>query len=377
MASARSMRTRLPHIGAVYAMRDPISTPTGKLTMFISSPSHHTILCTALMAALASPAAQADTLTSSASASLNNLTFTLIDLDPNDGIAPGMTLSGGGRLLVADSSNITLPPDVEQFVSITGTSFPAVSVSGAAGLGSVALGTNSLAGDATGTLENAVATTRSTVGSDANSRWHQQYFETYTTAGGLLGWPYIEGSLSEQLLAITLTANTSLVIEGTASWSLAVFNQPMHGVISSLDSQVTGFSQDAQRYAGFTNMARAGFAVSLSGTQDPAPSQFEFEDRLTDANYDCAELVENCVPQLGPDQSRTMSRNFSVSYANSTNQSADVNAFFYADASVEQVGYLNYYESTPQIPTIPEPGTYALMGLGLVGLAWARKRHQA
>jgi hypothetical protein len=48
-------------------------------------------------------------------------------------------------------------------------------------------------------------------------------------------------------------------------------------------------------------------------------------------------------------------------------------------ATVNNQSQVSYQEmlDEPPVPVIPEPGTWALMGLGLVGLAWARKRHQA
>lgn len=51
-----------------------------------------------LIACAMTPTAHAAVLTASASASLTNLTFTLIDLDPTDGIAPSITINDAGGL---------------------------------------------------------------------------------------------------------------------------------------------------------------------------------------------------------------------------------------------------------------------------------------
>lgn len=334
-------------------------------------------VCAVSMAALGSHTVQADTTVASANASLSNLTFRLIDLDPNDGIAPGMTIQGQGFMGAFTSFDVNDPSNTQQ-VQITSPIFPSQNLN--QGLSSATLSASGLTGTSITTVDSTLQQVLTEDGSDASGAWSQSSFDMYLEAGGTFGYhPPLDG-FPENPLTITLTAHTRLVLEGTGSTALALSNQAMHEALAALNAQTGGFSPDAQRFSGFDGRAAAGLTALLATadlSQPDAPfqvSRFSFEDELQESTGFC-DSVEGCHRVFAPDQSRTSSQNFTLEYTNTASQSTDVSLMFHAAGVVQQSGYLNVREIAPPIPTIPEPGTYALMGLGLAGLAWSRRRH--
>ena len=83
-----------------------------------------------------------------------------------------------------------------------------------------------------------------------------------------------------------------------------------------------------------------------------------------------------CDPCDLSEQVSQQSAALSMTYQNTTGSALDVSFLLIAEATVSQGANVLYFPQ-PDVPVIPEPGTWALMGLGLLGLGWAHRRDHA
>lgn len=306
--------------------------------------------CVTAPAAWAAPA-------QSASASFSNLTYRLIDLDPNDGVAASVSFTGQGsastnyEAAYVDVSGLPLTPLLQQG---TGAS-ASITASGIAASASVESGAVSMY------IE------------PANPG---QAFFTLSgggTASAVLGDTTL-GYEPVSTLFLALGANTGIVFEMRAQGEATINAADLKAAQDSLLTN-EGFDLDTmqfsygQLYSSFLLQAALYTRDVIDNDQGQMGairgSAFSFEDYLTDVIDGETALATS------------FDRIITLDYFNATSQSVQASlAMETRTNATASVGGMVGADLIP-VPSIPEPGTYALMGLGLVGLAWARRRHQA
>lgn len=270
----------------------------------------------AAMAALA-PAAQADV---SSTASLTNLTIWVFDLNPLDGVDPSYTIVGG-----PDSSTYAYIVDGAWDSDCCAASFSSsVNDGSASSTGSFSDGSSPLAAlsraNANATVMSAALAQAS--GAKLVSAMNLGSFmlsaQSASTGGNTYGQAYTS-------LSIEISAGTLLVVSGDVS-------------VASLAS------------AGSSNEWTYGYGqIGFSSYNDGSQvGSYGYLQTYTGSNYS----------NLAPSAQQTIAGSVG-------NFGADVMAL-----NMQAYAYTN-----AQAP-IPEPGTYALMALGLGLVGWAKRRQR-
>ncbi len=359
-------------------------------------------LVSAMLVGIGAHAAAAEPFLS-ATSSLSNLTFQLIDLNPNDGIAPSFTLIRDGIVnrtpLDVPSGGSWLEPLVTS-APLTGTTagspFPTFTQNTPEG--SLKITPNSLS------LNNSVRIDDVIAHSKQNTASYTQgallYTETQTEqlvgAGSeqafqLVGQEYTYDPDLGYLSTFNgkLSANTALIVTGQASMNLHVDR----GVLEAQADELA-LSND---FSDFNGIVRASLDIGLSGnsqtTGGPGGAYANFSNAFSlgedvalarglTSRYDVATgtYIESQDPILDLNPTRT----FSLMAFNNGDTATDIAFDLTMNATVAEVVYGGKTTTVitdnpdwvpePPTPTIPEPSTYALMGLGLVGIALARRR---
>lgn len=309
----------------------------------------------ASLATLASTASAADTI-ASGSASVTGLSYHLVDLDPNDGIAPSIIFNDsyvGIAAVTGTGTSQQLTP-VSEWVRTPGdlfTSAPAALVSSS--------------GNATGSYNsNSAAISTTLTGANLNAMptdlGEYGYVKTLTAGSGMLygkdeypDYPGVLVPMNPGQSAFTLSANTALVIDGQwhVNAGLDLTQLAPGAFLNSV--QANAWS------AYFVNHVAAGVALKLDNDQDGV---FAYNSIALSQSLDGNGLGELII-QRESDQNDAP---FSVQIDNASSASANGMLILGAVA--------DYTVSV----AVPEPGTWALMGLGLMGvLVTAGKRRRA
>jgi PEP-CTERM motif len=356
----------------------------------------------------------------SASASLNNLRIRLIDLAPDDGVAPSISVNGMSLTLSADQTPWGANPNSYLWLQDSGASVPSATSIGLQDAFNPATPSTALQDTVAGTsatLGNSwTASSRLTAEALANAPVQTvQYVSTnpYTprfdpATGGLI-WGS-ETTTREELVrsstaavsnqatyspdtgaepTFTVSANTLMVLEGTATVSAQIDKARVDSFMSTLspDTTMKGWAQAQMLLA----LGNGSYSNPTPGTSldtnrvseqhlsaglafDPSGA---FSQRSGNGSYQLFDPSEQTVDGI---VTASGSRTFSLSYTNGA--SSDALVYFYISQSAvvsEELVTAGNVEVTftpnlPTVPSIPEPGTWAQMGLGLAAVAWAVRR---
>jgi hypothetical protein len=311
---------------------------------------------------LASPAAQAQSL-GSAQMDMTGLRFRVIDLTPDDGVAASFSI--GDVPLEAQThdrrgaSILTLPsPGPQPGSSVQGSlldSTTSVSVPLPASGTLATLGQNQIHLSATMDKASVLASTTTQQVATADPSLAKLTSATNAQTQAL--------SLGNST-NLQVGANTLLVIEGDVtlqtSFDMAAIDQvadAFYGSTGSLSSNARSF-----------NTSYAGLTVGLS------PLTTEEGLEVGYGSYrENSSTVRRAV-------NGSTQQSFVVSFANPSDQTvgASFNVVGWAQVTVALAlqKTVSLAPSLPPVDTIPEPASYALMGLGLVGLSLVARRQR-
>lgn len=302
--------------------------------------------------ALAALGAQAEQAISSASAYIDNLSYRLVDLAPDDGIAPGVVFGWDPAYPWATdiTAHFGYRPlnNAGDGYEIYGNapfrpSFPENTSRGLLGWEY---------GGATATY----TTERFGMAQDLSTA----YMTNQELAHGPLQWVKPNEGIRQTgfqqdvsfFTPIQLTPNTELIIEGT--------------LVQGVQVDPLAFANDPTLSAALTSLrGHSEIMFSVAG------GSFSWPNQYTDTPFSSSVAVDYEIDRLGnlamtSTSGLAVSRNWSYRVANATSGYEDGQINFKFDAKTTAVG------------VVPEPATWALMlaGLGLTGL-FARRRQVA
>lgn len=284
---------------------------------------------------------------SSSSASITSLNFTLIDLAPQDGIAPSFSFSNvNGRTFLAAKVDEGLENEIQSRVR---------------------LGTFAFDGQFLTTLPHASAQAKADgylLSAKGSASGFQTRYEATVSTGN--NYTYSGGPLN-----LTVSANTILLIDAHVS----------------LTASATNPSACAYYYACSVENAYAAANLSLTYTHSPdylniptyssnvstslqAQARGEYTQGYFQMNPVTGryEYVEETTPKL--EQTKSLNEVLSVTFTNSTARSQS--GLF--GMSLTAVGQA--MSAPAGASAVPEPSTYALLLAGLGALGMVRRRQQ-
>jgi len=318
--------------------------------------------------------AQASVFAADASADASGLTFRLIDLNPDDGIAPWVQFSETSQVgLVMSIWNGT---ESFTFQPLPGTLFnaPSSSLSSPDGLFNTSYGPLSTSVTSQMTAAE-LANLNPTTGSLLARAGGVGYF--YGSDVDLDGYP----TAAEGDYAFKLSPYTALVIEGNVSLAASVTPGDLSGGAFAQNLTNQGLVADV--------WANAFMSMSLvSDNWQDIPDDFAAQyPGWTEQNLAASfllgaqgEAVADVQSWAGP---------VGVGYYNASAVANDVYFYFILSALTDVYAYEAVVdpewpgdpdpfdpELPPVVPGIPEPSTYALMLLGLGGIAVAARQRR-
>lgn len=361
-----------------------------------------------LSAGLFSVTAQAATI-GQVDASITGLRYRLIDLDLEDGITP--TLSVSGELAAVGYAGGYDPNYGDIFFDQGGAEPLYAPVFGESGL----LVLNNSVPGTTATLGSVISTSSSLSSEAWGAAAANQNTDSYTYSYG--SYVYDDAGILRNSLTTVTSTNTIqgqgfraeaggesvltingkalLLIEGTAALTSQFDRSTLMDAYNSIPLNDSSSGYGAGQTSGTINLELMGPQYdgvalpgntrwsSFGGSAFSLSSVVIFSEggaSLNDNGYGGGTYVEDISGGTGDTQ------NFGLAYAHLGNDPADVSFRVYVDSTVSQ--YFRGYTSEtvtvlgdpvvvvtpPPVPGIPEPGTYALMGLGLIGMATAVRR---
>lgn len=335
----------------------------------LNTPVRRAIFCASLVAGLSAPAVAADpTVLATSRATLTNVSFRLVDLDPNDGIDPSVTFNSNADIRVRSNS----PNGPQEVFSYTGSGSGSLIFSSPVNTATASLGlTPSSASVGGGGAQASSGTSLDDVLRFVRDPWERNFRELGGMASVGAYGPFSD--YHNALSSLTLSGNTRLIIEGTAQINLDIDLNPL---VSALT--------EAEKTKGLMLGLMANPFVMLN-------HQFKDPVLVDEATY---LGIGSWLSDLPPDfNSSLLFRINADSVAGSDfvrSASATSLLSFQIDnlQNVTRPGQLGWVVQSglsngisyvhdvlpPGSPAIPEPGTWALMALGLCGVAWRTRR---
>lgn len=336
----------------------------------------------------------------SASSSLSNLRLTLVDLDLNDGIDPSLTwVNTDMALVITDMQPYESTPFYGYYNVVETDRQTALQGDPSSALPWASTTLTSSNGTQQLSISNTQFSTQSTLSTDQLVTKSLTYVTSYDnfneegqlvtvtttttetgTAGGgessfratgALSTPEY-GSVSAEF---QLSPNTLLVLQGTASASVSLD-------LAALRAMVAAQGADVSTIASASGSARAG--IMLAGPSNYADGYDSSPDGLSNESYwidmgsgnQSASIYADVYgyPESADPTPRSISKNFTFTFVNPQAQATRTGYLLVDLASSLQQFHGTLAQTTTIETAIPEPATYALMGLGLVGIALVRRR---
>lgn len=301
--------------------------------------------------ACASTAQAADDVLFSATAQITGLSYKLIDLTPNDGVAPSVTFNNSITLNTGNwdgnisYSNSLLPDSTLQTVYMG----------------------NVVEASPTGLSVSSTVTSQGLSSElsqlDPTLRGSQSFYSTSTfvspsiVGGGDLGY-------------VTLGANTAIVITGVASMNAEFNTTKTSDLINTLSP--SGSTPLLSLYPSLN----ASIHLSLgTGEYLYGDSTYSMSDTSSHFSMDSSWWYDMSA---AGDKATAGQQPFSIHYMNLADTEKSVSLSLDVSANSQLSGYVEFAPALPvdPVPGIPEPGTYALMGLGLAGIGLAHRRRK-
>ncbi|RTL30373.1 MAG: PEP-CTERM sorting domain-containing protein [Burkholderiales bacterium] len=339
------------------------------MSPFIRACLRPTALAIGILSVLPLTARADDTsaVVASTTVTLSNLHYELVNLQPNGGSIPAVSFDWTGQL--STTRGFQFPdPDVSQTYGNTLLPASPTTVTGTNGLTSISTTADSVTLQSVTTLQNLQAGGQQ-ISNDPG--FHSLNWYNYNSAGLSLSNPNsVAGGLfgMADFGQFTLSANTALRITGTMASTSSLDLTPLLNALTTGTSGTTGtitasansngIGPNAQLMLGKlqVNQDSNGNIPSI-GVQGSAFS-------LNNANLS----VSNAQPTASDSNSQA----FELVFTNlhDTAQTGDLMLSLNASSGI----YAGMSYVIPDVPSIPEPSTYALMGLGLVGITLTRRR---
>jgi len=306
---------------------------------------------------------------------LSGLSFQLIDLTPGDGIAPSLSFQTQG---IVDSANSAYDEANDTWVhsgpTYSNSLLPSTPLNYVSpdGLSTVTSTANSV------TLESQLPLSQILPPPDGAGMGDTLYNWTSTGTDLAVGNAY-----PGEFQSFTLSAGSALVVRGTLSGSLVLDGSTLDAQLGTQGYTDWSLNHSGEPVATFIMAAQVdGIGDGLSGFSGLIGSQ---------VNGISASLVTSDFSYLSSgSDTRTVqtasSRDFEFTLTNLGQ--ADMNGLLALNLNVfSSMSLTALRPDVPppidlppiDVPAIPEPSTYALMGLGLVGIATVarRRRHTA
>ena len=283
-----------------------------------------------------------------ASINVTGLTFRLIDLAPDDGVAPSLVLQSNYLGLSNGLGDAQIVREWHDGGVFSTQSWQLSSDNGLV-----------QASYAPGSISGSVSVNPADVVNVGNSF-------SAEVVHGFGADPYAEWTPSDW--AFTLSANTALVIEADVSTQYSIDHAAFQ---NSAEAQTLA---EAEQGMQVTLGDHASMSIWINadgwGSSDPlnAPEDF-LAQYARDSQYG---EYSNAIVLGSGEGLNSRSGSLVAGIANGTD--ADTQLRFLFSASVGAVFETFSKNPVTEVPVIPEPSTWALMGLGLVGVAAATRR---
>lgn len=290
-----------------------------------------------------------------ANASLSGLSYRLIDLTPDDGIAPTVTFGPSWGVM-----SVAGLPDAENMypMSSSGIDLGETGFTPLAPVSVALTGANASADSARVVTASVIQSADLIKNLDPGTRIAQSIY-----AGDIRADVAIMPLISEG--NITLGANTGIIITGMGHIAGQFDSSAVQAALEALPN-----SREA--WVGW-GQASASVHVSLSQrtTQVDEAGNLYSESEIRSGFSLTRDVWSESFDHSSP---------FSLQFLNLGNEADEVSLNMAVSARTELTGWVDFRDPAdivippPVTPGVPEPGTYLLMGLGLVGLAFARRR---
>jgi hypothetical protein len=300
------------------------------------------------------------------STQLVGLSYRLIDLDTADGVAPSITFSGVTHLDARDQAG-SFDPNTGEIVYTNPTYRDSLTPSAplhyetATGVTDAAPGLLSVGSTLSLSQLTSVAET------DSNGYVNATVF--FPTGPALGTSP---SAYSPSGNTFSLSANTAVVFTGQA-----LVNYRLDG--SSFNAWLSSTGHDKAEWVFHTGGYQPSL-IQLALTSIEDPSGYGSTPTASQQTRTSTSILEVPLPNVTSDEpiaEGNVTASFALQFSNigPTNLSGQYDLLLLADAT----GTFSADTGTlpPPNPSVPEPATYALMGLGLVGIGLARRRNRS
>ncbi|MDX9844784.1 MAG: PEP-CTERM sorting domain-containing protein [Aquabacterium sp.] len=323
--------------------------------------------------------AATDPIVSQATLSLSGLSFQLIDLTPGDGIAPSLSFQTQGRIdtwqTAYDEATDTYSHVGPQFQNSLLPSTP-LNYVGPDGLSTVTSTANSV------TLQSQIPLSQILPSvTPPNVDGIDDYLNNNVSTSTDLA----VGEFSpEALQPFTLSAGTVLVVRGTLSGSFALDATALQAELTANGYADWSLYHSAYSDGAFIMAAQLNDLADASGVISGL-SGSQVNGIVTNFWNDGTSYLSNTDGELLRQVSASKDFEFTLTNLGSSDMTGVLALSLMAGSnlslSASRPGLWTPPIDLPPIdvPAIPEPATYALMGLGLVGIAAVarRRRHTA